>query len=524
VRNRLRSVGRSLTDFFHSIRFRLTLWFVLILALVLAVFSVFIYFTQSRDLRIDAVSRMQGKFVRVQSFFQGDEWSLSDLSSNSPPGGGVPLQEGDLLLLVDPSGSVLGHWGATITNPQQTFRALVIGASQNPNASVYERTVPVAAQGIQPTDTDYLFIMSPVLQEQRLIGFLVIGSPSQLLSQQRRLVVSLGLGSAGMLLLAFLGGLWLADRAMRPVAAISRAARTISEGDLGRRLNLQGRNELADLAQTFDAMIARLQAAFDRQRRFVADASHELRTPLTIINLEVGRALSGKRSADEYQRALKVVDAESGRMTRLVNDRMSLAMMDSGEAILRYGVVDLSDAALEAVERLTPLGERRGIGIEVGELPELDVCGDRQYLVQMISNLIENGIKYCRPGDSVRVDTLSRNGDCILRVADTGPGIAAEHLPALFDRFYRVDKARSANDVEGGPSGSGLGLSIVAWVVQAHHGQIRVESNVGHGSVFEVTLPRADSAQVQSPPGKSRKPSQIENQGTVADSAELRRP
>jgi two-component system OmpR family sensor kinase len=493
VRIRPGALGRSLTDFFHSIRFRLTLWFVLILALVLAVFSVFIYFTQSRDLRIDAVSQMQGKFVRVQSFFQGDEWQLSDLSGPSPPGGGLPLQEGDLLLLVDPTGSILGHWGTSIANPQQTFQALVMGASQNPTASVYERTVPVVTQASQSANADYLFIISPLLQERRLIGFLVIGSPSQLFGQQRRLVVSLALGSAGMLLLAFLGGLWLADRAMRPVAAISRAARTISEGDLGRRLNLQGRNELTDLAQTFDAMIARLQAAFDRQRRFVADASHELRTPLTIINLEVGRALSGRRSAGDYQRALKVVDAESGRMTRLVNDLMSLARMDSGEAILRFGVVDLSDAALEAVERLTPLGERRNIGVEVGDLPELDVCGDRQYLVQMVSNLIENGIKYSRPGDSVRVDTLALNGDCILRVADTGPGIPSEHLPVLFDRFYRVDKARSASDAEGGSSGSGLGLSIVAWVVKAHHGKIRVESNVGQGTLFEVTLPRADS-------------------------------
>jgi heavy metal sensor kinase len=509
VKNRLLTLGRGLTDFFHSIRFRLTLWFVLILALVLAVFSGFIYFTQTRDLRIDAVGRMQGKFVRVQSFFQGDEWQLSDLSSNAPPGGGMPLQEGDLLLLVDPMGTVLGHWGTTIANPQQTFSSLVVGANQNPNASVYERSVPVVAQGNQSTQADYLFIISPLLQERRLVGFLVIGSPSQLLSQQRRLVVSLALGSAGMLLLAFLGGLWLADRAMRPVAAISKAARTISEGDLGRRLNLRGRNELADLAQTFDAMIARLQAAFDRQRRFVADASHELRTPLTIINLEVGRTLSTKRSADEYQRALKVVDAESGRMTRLVNDLMSLARMDSGETILRFGVVDLSDAALEAVERLTPLGEGKKIGIEVGELPELDVCGDRQYLVQMVSNLIENGIKYSRPGDSVRVETLSKNGSCVLRVVDTGPGIPAEHLPALFDRFYRVDQARSASDAEGSPSGSGLGLSIVAWVVKSHHGKIRVESNVGEGTLFEVTLPRADAQQRQASPTKPRRSSKM---------------
>jgi heavy metal sensor kinase len=504
MKKRLPLPARKFTDFVHSIRFRLTLWFVLILALVLAVFSVFIYFTQTRDLRFDAISSMQGRFARIQGFFQGDEWQLNELPWNDPPGGSFSLQQGELLLVVAPTGTVLGQWGATMANPQQTLQAVLAAAGQDPSATFLEHKVAVASQGSQTTQADYLFIISPVLQERRLLGFLVIGSPSPLPNQQRRLIVSLALGSAGMLLLAFLGGLWLADRAMRPVAAISRAARSISEGDLGRRLNLPGRNELADLARTFDAMIARLEAAFNRQRRFVADASHELRTPLTVVNLEVERALSGKRSAPEYRRALGVVHAESSRMTRLVNDLMSLARMDSGEAILHFGVVDLSDVALEAVERLTPLAEGRKIRVEIGNLPELDVYGDRQYLIQMVSNLIENGIKYSRPGDLVRVETLSEDRNCILRVADNGPGIPAEHLPALFDRFYRVDPARSTSEADGGPSGSGLGLSIVAWVVEAHHGKIRVESHVGQGSLFEVALPPAESQQADAMLAKSR--------------------
>ena len=485
----LGSLGDRWLTFMHSIRFRLTLWFVLILALVLGVFSTFIYVTQTRNLRFDAVARLQAKFVQVQGYLGGAEWEHFEIAGNDVSEASVPLQGGDLLILVDTGGSVLGRWGAAISDPKAVVGALVTTASQQPDASVHESTVAIVGKDKQATSSDYLFIMSPMVHDGRLLGYLVIGSQSDLLSQQRRLGLSLGLGSLAMLAIAFLGGLWLSDRAMRPVTAIARAAQTISESDLGRRLNIGGRDELADLARTFDAMIARLQAAFDRQRRFVADASHELRTPLTIINLEVARALSGQRPVSEYRRAMEVVDAESGRMTRLVNDLMTLARMDSGQAILKFEAVDFSDVALEAFERMTPLAKQRQIALEIGELPELKVSGDRQYLIQMISNLIENGIKYCDAGASVRVELLKKENQAMMRVADTGPGIPAEHLSTLFDRFYRVDTARSHNDQPGSPSGSGLGLSIVSWIVHAHRGTIRVESEVGKGTNFEVALP-----------------------------------
>ena len=145
--------------------------------------------------------------------------------------------------------------------------------------------------------------------------------------------------------------------------------------------------------------------------------------------------------------------------------------------------------ALEALERTTALTERRKIALEIGELPELTVSGDRQYLIQMIRNLIENGIKYSGAGALVRVEVWRLANQAMLRVADTGPGIPAEHLRMLFDRLYRVDAARSHNDEPGSPSGSGLGLSIVSWIVNAHRGSIRVESEVRKGASFEVALP-----------------------------------
>jgi signal transduction histidine kinase len=282
---------------------------------------------------------------------------------------------------------------------------------------------------------------------------------------------------------------WLADRAMRPVKTIAHTARTISESDLSRRINIKGQDELAELAGTFDDMLGRLQGAFDRQRRFVADASHELRTPLTIMNLEVGRVLSGDRTPNEYQHALQIVNTEGEHMTRLVNDLMTLARMDAGQAILQFENLDLSDVTVEAVERMSALAERQQVRLELRNLPELPVRGDRQYLVQMVSNLLENAIKY--GGKTVRIETGVRDDKALLRIADDGPGIASEHLPHLFERFYRVDQARTQhpNDDPTSPAGSGLGLSIVAWIVESHEGEIHAESKVGEGTIFEVVLP-----------------------------------
>jgi signal transduction histidine kinase len=492
------SVINRLSSFLHSVRFKLTMWFVLILAILLAVFSIFIYYAQARDLRSDAVGRMQEKFARIQAYFRSAQWQPSNLSPADVPGSESPLQEGDLLILTDVSGRALQDWGVALARPENLVDELVSAASQRRELNVYQQTISVLDAGNHEVAKEYLFIITPVLRGDALLGYLIIGSPSELSAQLRGLTISLALGSLGMLIVALAGGLWLADRAMRPVIAITHMAQSIGESDLSRRINLRGRDELSELANTFDNMLARLQAAFERQRRFVADASHELRTPLTIINLESERAAGGDAhdSTTSDQHALQVIHAESRRMTRLVNDLMTLARMDSGQTPLRFESLDLSDVIVEAADRMASLARPQEASLEIGDLPELPVKGDRQYLVQMASNLIENALKYGDAGQTVRIsagavtDGRGRRR-ASFRVSDTGPGISAEHLPRLFDRFYRADSARTHNPEDALPAsaGSGLGLSIVAWIVQAHGGEIKVESRIGQGSTFEVLFP-----------------------------------
>jgi signal transduction histidine kinase len=496
----------------RSIRFRLALWFVLILAIILMIFSIFIYTRQAQELRASAILRLEMKERRLGGFDRYSEHGFFDQAPaqlpSDPASGAAFLQESDVLAILSSSGTVIQSWGPVKTNEFGQILNRAIGQSnldpRSPNHYFYA-DLPGTA-----TRVDYAFSAGAIAFEGRVGGFYLLGSAVDPDNQLQRLFLTLLLGSLFTLAIALVGGFWLADRAIRPVKQITRAARTIGETDLSLRLNMHQEDEIGELADTFDAMLARLEAAFERQRQFTADASHELRTPLTIVDLEATRALSAPRSNQEYGRALRVIQSENQFMIRLVNNLLTLARMDSGQVILQKQPLDLSDVVLEVVERLAPVAQKDGIRLSTGDLPELPVLGDRQFLIQMLSNLVDNAIKYSVNGsegghDGQRVDLgcgmrQSPSGALgWVKVIDKGPGIPPEHLERLFDRFYQVDPARTqgnqdANEkAEQASAGAGLGLSIARWVAQAHDGEIRVESVLGEGTTFEVSLPLIDS-------------------------------
>lgn len=330
-------------------------------------------------------------------------------------------------------------------------------------------------------------LSTPVLQDGKLVGVLQTGTSLQPVeSALTSLVMLMGVAIPLVLVLAVAGGLFLAGRSLAPIQRITRAARRIGADQLSNRLNMQGSDEIADLAATFDEMIARLEDAFRRQRQFTADASHELRTPLTLMRTRTELTLAHPRTPEEYEEALAAMRVDISRASRLVSDLLMLARADAGQDGLSLEPVPLGTLTREVTEQFGPTAESRGVMLRwVGTDPGPGVIGDQTRLTQLLMNLIDNAVKYA-PGAPVTVKVAAEGHWAVIKVSDRGPGIPPEHSRHLFDRFYRVDRARSRSD-----GGFGLGLAISQWIVHAHGGEIRVDSRPGNGTTFTVNLPLA---------------------------------
>jgi heavy metal sensor kinase len=288
------------------------------------------------------------------------------------------------------------------------------------------------------------------------------------------------------LLLAGFGGYALARRALAPLDAMTTQARRISAERLGERLPVENpEDELGKLASIFNAMLARLEAAFDQLRRFTADASHELRTPLTAIRSVGEVALQDQKSPSQYRDVIGSMLEETDRLTRLVEGLLLLSRADAGHIRLNRTEVSLLDLVREAGSLLDVLAEEKRQRVIIDGDPSLTVSVDRLILRQAFVNLIDNAIKYSSSGEQILVRVeRGPEGQAAVHVVDHGPGVPAEHQSRIFDRFYRVDEARAR---EWG--GAGLGLSIARWAVETHGGQVTLESTEGRGSTFEVKLP-----------------------------------
>jgi len=285
------------------------------------------------------------------------------------------------------------------------------------------------------------------------------------------------------------GAWWLARKALMPVSEISRQAEAIGVEQLHERVPVPATSdELARLARTVNAMLERIEGGVREKRRFLADASHELRTPLAVMRTELEVSLRSGDVAGEPRAVLESAAEEVERMSRIVDDLLTLARFDEGKLSLSRTDVDLRGVAGEVAQDLRPLAEPGGIEIEVFG-PAVEVSADRERVYQAVRNLVENAVKYTQPGGRVQIDVWLSDGEAGLTVSDTGPGIPGEVLPRIFDRFVRADAARSR-----GTGGSGLGLAISREVVEAHGGRVWAESEVGAGSAFSIAFSRPGGA------------------------------
>ena len=296
-----------------------------------------------------------------------------------------------------------------------------------------------------------------------------------------RLLLALLLGGGLLSILAGFGGYFLAARALAPIDNITRTAENISSDDLSARLVLPDtEDEVSRLAATLNKMLGRLESGFKRERQFTADASHELRTPLAAMQTILFVVREGKRPTAEYRQALDDLADETNRMRGLVEDLLRLAR-DEGGSTLHPETFDLSALLSDVTDSLRPLAQARGLTLTAYLAPELPFVGAMDMLIRLFVNLLDNAIKYTEHG-AVNLSAFQEGRKIHIAVSDTGIGIPSEHLPFIFERFYRAESARSS-------AGTGLGLAIARQIAQAHGGEIKVESTPKAGTIFSVILP-----------------------------------
>lgn len=302
-----------------------------------------------------------------------------------------------------------------------------------------------------------------------------------LVNMRDQMLSTFVLGALAVSMLSFLVSRWIT----RPIGALTTGIEQMAKGDFSSRVRVQGHSEMAQLAETFNLMSEKLENLDHSRNQFVSNASHELKTPLATMKILLESVIYQEDMDPELRREfLQDVNKEIDRLNLVIGDLLTLVHIDSHKMKLRREMMPLGESVRDVIRRLAPMAAQRRQEIEVGIHDECEMFADPLKLQQVIYNIIENAVKYTPDGGKVRV-TLVRDGrDAVLKIADNGVGIPKEDLPHIFERFYRVDKARSRDT-----GGTGLGLSIVQQIIRLHGGNIDVQSDAGKGTTFTIELP-----------------------------------
>ncbi len=469
--------------FFHSVRWNMLLWYALMLLALVEGACLLAYRLASND-RIAQIDKDVRTFHG--SFFKGlftsrpmpnkdDPPSMDDIRERLRNPGDISVFPPELqsLFTGGDDSRYLGFWDADGT-------PLFISAN-----------APATIRPPQPVkDSPPTFLDRGDFREMHrsnpegissVTGINISAEKGSLL----RFGLLLGAGGGALWLIGLAGGWWLAGRALKPIDDIGRTASRIAEGNLSERIKIANTdNELGRLGYVLNDTFDRLSEAIERQKRFTADASHELRTPVTIILSETQRALKREREPEQYREILGNCRSAAERMRALVESLLVLAKQDLPASNGARHTCDLAEVTAGVADLLQPMADEHATKVE-RQLDPAPVHGDPHSLAMVVQNLLSNALSHPPEGGTVRLRSYADGTDCVLEVSDNGPGIPAEHLPHLFDRFYRADSARGQ-----GKGHSGLGLAIARSVVEAHGGRIEVESSAQGGTAFRVKLPK----------------------------------
>ena len=487
---------------FKSIKWRLQIWYGLILVVVLAGFGFTAYLLEwGRQVRMIDVQFQWRRDFLVNALHRpprGPDQNGMPFDGpppGQPPEGGPPGQSPRPPIVFHLPPQAAGVFDANVPNNPNNFYFIIqlrdgreIARSTNvPNQVSEDERFSVWHDKQAPTPGSWEGMVNGNMRERVELlpsgeAILLGCSFAQELKEIHRTALKL-VGVGGIILFFGLaGGWWLVGRAIKPIEDISATAVKISAGDLSQRINVaEAESELGQLASVLNSTFARLEAAFAQQQQFTSDAAHELRTPVSVMLTQTQTALNRERSTTEYRATIAACLRSTQRMRRLIESLLELARLDAGQERMKQLKFDLCGTALDCIESIRPLAEARGVKIHVG-LPPLECVGDAERLAQVITNLLTNAIQYNKENGEVRVATQAQNGTVILTVSDTGQGIPAEHLPHVFERFYRADWSRSSGQ-------TGLGLAISKAIVEAHGGTIEVSSKSNVGTTFTVRLP-----------------------------------
>jgi len=451
-----------------SLRARLTLWYTIALLVVLSLFGADVLW-QQRRLGLRRVDReLDGLMATLENVVRDELTETQDPTAAAKEARATVAVPGRAVAIIDAGGRLLAaRWnGLELRDPLPRADAGPLVATM-PSASAAWR-VHARPQSFGAV-TLVLLVASPL---------------SDVTREQREAQEAMLVGIPIVMLLAAAGGLWLASVGLRPITDMAlRAAAIGSSGieDLGRS---DRTDELGQLAGAFNGLVARLRAALQTQRQFMADASHELRTPVSVVRAAADVTLSRPhRDEHEYREAFAIVGGQARRLSRLVEDMLVLARVDAGGYELRPVDLYLDDLVADCRRTVDVLATERGVTIHAAGASEIPFRGDEDLLRQLLLNVLQNAVQHTPAGGEVAVDVCQDPGAVTIRVRDGGPGIPPVDQDRIFDRFVQLDPARRGE-------GTGLGLPIARWIAEAHRGSLRLESSGPGGSTFCVLLPK----------------------------------
>jgi signal transduction histidine kinase len=491
-KGQMKTIIRQIGAILSSLRFRLIGWYVLLLVLTLLFFSIYIFF-QFRNLeqsQQDTALQSAASSLRGAIDFGPPGSDNHQLHFRTYGGGGAGGGITGDLNRENIQVRMLGADGQVIDSLGTFVSEMPLSGSLSGQSNFSTLTTSDNAQ--------WRVYSLPIIFEGNIVGWLQLGQPVFLLDTGlNSLFTPIVLGTIIALLLAVLGGLFLANRALNPIDKVTRTAQAITTRDLGRRINYSGpQDEIGRLAQTLDQMLDRLEKGFEQERRFTSDASHELRTPLTALKGRIEVTLNRPRSQQDYQQTLVELNQEVDRLVRLSNSLLYLARLDqAGQNSQQFETFDLSELLESIADSMQGLAEQKQIKLTVVLPTRLEVHGNLDQFTRLFLNLLDNALKYTPAGGEVvlQAEKVEQTGQIRVAVRDTGPGIAEEHLSRLFQRFYRVDQSHSSST-----GGAGLGLAIAHEIARQHGGNLEVASKVGKGSLFTVKLPSSEASYASS--------------------------